>query len=30
MQQELAYSANLTRQAVAQKLIDYYNGEQLD
>jgi len=30
MQQELAYSANLTRQAVAQKLIDYYYGEQLE
>lgn len=30
MQLELTFAANLTRQAAAQKLIDYYNGEQLE
>jgi hypothetical protein len=30
MQLELTYAANLTRQATAQKLLDYYNGEQLE
>lgn len=30
MNLELSYAANLTRQAMAQKLIDYYNGEQLE
>lgn len=30
MQLELSFAENLTRQAIAQKLLDYYNGEQLD
>lgn len=30
MRYELSLSANVTRQTVAQKLLDYYNGEQLE